>query len=106
MAIFQRKNIWYVDYTIGKVKNRKRIRQAIGHKKTDAIDYLGKIHGAKRENKLFDIKKEYNYTFNDLLERYKEAFKDQKYFETKKTISQFTKNIFLESYYQRLHPTT
>ena len=94
MAIFQRENIWYVDYTVGKGKHRRRVRQAIGNRKTDAIAYLGKIHGAKRENKLFDMKKEYNYTFNDLLERYKEAYKGQSSYKTKACYFPVLKKFF------------
>ena len=70
MAIFQKGNTWFVDYYTGKGKDRKRIRESAGHKKTDAIARLGKIQAAKRENRLFDVKKEYTYTFDELLERY------------------------------------
>lgn len=79
MAIYQRGKIWYVDYYEGK----KRVKKAVGHKKTDAIAYLGKIQGAKKENRLFDMKKNYNFTFDELLERYIETFRDQKAFRSK-----------------------
>jgi len=94
MAIFQIGKVWYVDYYTGKGKDIKRVREAVGHKKTDAIARLGKIQAAKRENRLFDMKKEYNCTFDDLLERYQEAFKDQKYFETKKYFFLVYKKFF------------
>ena len=79
MAIFQRGGVWYVDYYDG----TKRVKKAIGKKKTDAIAYLGKIQGMKRENRLFDMKKDYSFTFDELLEKYKEAFSGQKYYPTK-----------------------
>ena len=84
MAIFQMGKTWYVDYYTGKGKDRKRVREAVGHKKTDAIARLGKIQSAKRENRFFDMKKEYTFTFDDLLERYEETFKSQKYFKCKR----------------------
>jgi len=84
MAIFQIGKTWYVDYYTGKGKSRKRIREAVGPRKTDAIARLGKIQAAKRENRLFDVKKEYTDTFDDLRERYTEAYKEQKYFQSAK----------------------
>ena len=80
MAIFQRGGVWYVDYYDG----TKRVKKAIGHTKTDATAYLGKIQGMKRENRLFDMKKDFLFIFDDLLEKYKEAMIGQKYFKTKK----------------------
>ncbi len=84
MAIFQKGKTWYVDYYTGTGKDRKRIRESAGKKKTDAIARLGKIQAAKRENRLFDMKKEYNHTFDELLERYEETFKGQKTFKCKR----------------------
>jgi integrase len=46
---------------------------------------LAKIRAAIRENRLFDIhKKEYTATFDELLERYRETFKHQRSFASKK----------------------
>ena len=80
MAIFQRGDIWYVDYYVGE----KRVREAVGKKITDARARLGKIQVAKKENRFFDMKPSYTFTFDDLLERYREAFKDQKSFKDKR----------------------
>jgi integrase len=84
MAIHQIGRTWYVDYYEGTGTNRKRVRKKVGPKKTEAIAYLGKVQAAKRENRLFDMKKEYNHTFDELLERYKEVFKEQTYYRDKK----------------------
>ncbi len=84
MGLFQLGNMWYVDYYVGRGDGRRRIREAVSPKRSDAVAYYGKIQGAKRENRLFDMKKEYNHTFDDLLERYKEAFKEQKYYKDKR----------------------
>ena len=99
MGIFQRKenksNIWYIDYTIGEGGNRKRIREAVGPKKTDAVARLSKILAAKREGKLFDIKKEDpNHTFDELLERYRETFKHQRSFKSKEFRLAYLENYF------------
>lgn len=94
MAIFQRKNIWYVDYTIGKGKSRKRIRKAVGIKKTNAINKLAEIRVSKTKNGFYDIKKDYNYTFDELLEKYKDIFSEQKYYCTKKTYFPVYKKYF------------
>jgi hypothetical protein len=74
MGVFKRKNkdgaegeTWYVDYRdpIG-----KRIIKAIGPKKREAEDYLGKMKASMREKRFFDIKKENRTTFKQLLEQY------------------------------------
>lgn len=83
MGVGKRNNTWYVDYFVGKGSNRKRVREAIGHKKTDAVARYSKIMAAKRENRLFDVKKEYNATFDQLLARYRETFKHQRSFTSK-----------------------
>jgi len=90
MSIFQRGDIWYVDYYEGK----KRVKKQIGKRKTDAIAYLGKIQAAKRENRLFDMKKDYNHTFDEVLEKYKEAFRGQKYYSTKEYYFPIYKKYF------------
>jgi len=91
MAIFLKNNNWYVDYYEG---NGKRVRKMVGPKKTDAKAYLGKMEAAKRENKLFDVKKEYNYTFEELLEKYIETCREQKYFRDKKYYIPALKSAF------------
>ena len=59
MGIFQRKEtkgtVWYVDYSVNEGNNRRRVREAVGPKKGDAVDRLAKIRAAIRENRLFDI---------------------------------------------------
>lgn len=86
MGVFKRRNkegeegeTWYVDY---RDPTRKRIIKAIGPKKREAEDYLGKIKASIREGKFFDIKKENKTTFKVLLEAYEEKVKDQKYYNT------------------------
>ena len=83
MAMFQIGDTWYVDYYQGKGSKRKRVREAVGPRKKDAEAYLGKIKAAQRENRLFDMKKEYNHTFDELLEKYRSNFRGQKYYPTK-----------------------
>ena len=85
MGVFKRNKTWYVDYTvIGKNKTKRRIREAVGSNKADAIARLGKVMAAVRENRFFDIKKEYNHTFDELVKKYKDAFKNQTYFRVSK----------------------
>ena len=83
MGVFKIGSTYYVDYYTGRGKNRKRVREAVGPRKREAEDYLGKVKASKRENRFFDMKKEYNHTFDQLLERYKTTFKGQKYYPTK-----------------------
>ena len=83
MGVFKIGDIYYVDYYTGKGKSRKRVREAVGPKKREAEAYLGKVKAAKRENRLFDMKKEYNHTFDELLGKYKNTFRRQKYYQTK-----------------------
>jgi integrase len=94
MGIFKRKNKdgvegknWYVDYYD---PNGKRIIKRIGPKEKDAVAYLGKIQGAIREGRFFDIKKENKTTFDELLDQYIEKMEGTKYFET--SIKYFTGN--------------
>ena len=84
MGVFQIGKTWYVDYYVGKGTNRKRVREAVSPKKADAIAYYGKIQGAKRENRLFDMKRECTHTFDQLLERYAETIKVQKCYKDRK----------------------
>jgi len=74
---------FYVDYYEGTGAGRKRRRRAVSPKRSDAVAYFGKIQGAKRENRLFDMKKDYTHTFDDLLERYRETYKEQRYYKDK-----------------------
>ena len=83
MGVGKRGTTWYIDYFIGKGSTRRRVREAIGHKKTDAVARYAKIMAAKRENRLFDVKKEYTATFDELLARYRETFKHQRSFGSK-----------------------
>ena len=92
MGVFKRRNktgeegeTWYVDY---RDPTRKRIIKAIGPKKREAEDYLGKMKASIREGRYFDIKKENRTTFDELLDRYIEKVKGTKYFET--SIKYFT----------------
>src|SRR4030042_5926194 len=84
MAVYQRKNkegaegkSWYVDYYD---PHGKRIIKRIGPRKKEAEDYLGKVKGAIREGRFFDIKKENRITFNELLDAYIEKLKDTKFY--------------------------
>ena len=81
MGIFLRGSIWYIDYYD---ERGRRIREAVGPKKTDAMARLGKITTAKREKRFFDVRKEYHYTFAELLKKYKQAFQNQIYFRVSK----------------------
>jgi integrase len=83
MGVFKIGATYYADFYVGKGANRKRVREAVGTSKREAETYLGKVRALKRENRFFDVKKEYNHTFDDLLERYKETFKEQKYYKDK-----------------------
>ena len=92
MGVFKRKNkdgeegeTWYVDY---RDPTGKRIIKAIGPKKREAEDYVGKIKASIREERFFDIKKESKTTFEELLDAYEEKVKDQKYYDT--SIQYFT----------------
>ena len=78
MGVYLRGRIWYVDYYDSR---GKRIREAVGSKKSDAIARQGKIMSAIRENRFFDIKKEYKHTFDELVTKYEDAFKKQTYYQ-------------------------
>jgi integrase len=85
MGVFKRKSkngeegdTWYVDYYD---PSGKRIIKAVGPKKKEAEDFLGKVKASIRENRFFDIKKESKITFNELLDAYIEKIKDQKFYQ-------------------------
>ena len=85
MGVFKRKNnnggegdTWYADYYD---PSGKRIIKAIGPKKREAEDYLGKVKTAIREKRFFDIKKEAKTTFKELLNEYLPTIQDQKFYQ-------------------------
>jgi integrase len=84
MAVFQRGKVWYCSWyeKIGGELIQKK--KALGEKKSDAVAYHGKIMAARKEGRLFDMKKEYTHTFDELLSKYEEAMQGQRYFKTKK----------------------
>lgn len=87
MGIFRINKQWYVDYYIGSGDKKERIRKVVGTKKRDAEAYLGKIKGMKREgreNELFEKRIERKTSFDELVKRYKAAFKNQTYFQVSK----------------------
>lgn len=63
----------------------------------DALDYLAKVRVSKREKRyhdVFDVKKETQTTFNQLLDLYEQNFKTQKSYPTKVfTIRELRKNF-------------
>jgi integrase len=85
MGVFKRKNkngiegnTWYVTYYN---PGGKRIIKAIGPKKREAEDYLGKMKAAIRENRFFDIKKESRVTFKELLDEYLPTIEGQRFYQ-------------------------
>ena len=78
---------WQIDYFD---PNKKRIRLSF-KKKKDAVAELGKRQSLMTERRYLDIKKEYTTTFEQLIEKYKENFKHQKYFRT-------TKKYYMENF--------
>ena len=71
---------WQIDYYF----QGKRIREIIGPSKREAETRLGKIKAEIREGRFFDVRKESRVTFDELVEKYEENFKHQKYFITGK----------------------
>ena len=70
---------WQIDYYD---PEGKRVMKVFS-KKADAEAYLGKVQAAKREGRyhdVFDVKKETQFTFNDLAARYVENYQGQKCF--------------------------
>ena len=80
MAIRKIGSNYQVDYYVGS----KRCREIVGPSKKDAEVRLGKVKVAIREGRFFDVKKETKITFDELLEKYVENFRKQKYFHTGK----------------------
>ena len=80
MAIRKRGKGWQIDYFD---PHGKRIRLSF-KKKKDAISELGKRVSLIAEGRYLDIKKDYTTTLGQLIEKYKENFKQQKYFRTAK----------------------
>lgn len=85
MGVFKRKNkngvegeSWYVDY---RDPAGKRIIKAIGPKKREAEDYLGKMKASIREGRFFDIKKENRTTFKELLDQYLPKIEGMKFYQ-------------------------
>ena len=85
MGVFKRKDkdgaegeTWYIDY---RDPGGKRIIKAIGPKKREAEDYLGKMKASIREGRFFDIKKEIKVTFNELLDKYIPKIQDQSFYQ-------------------------
>jgi integrase len=83
VGIYQKGDTWYVDYYVGQGKNKRRVREAVGPRKRDALARFGKIQAAKKENRLFDVRKDFNFTFDELVEKYVENFRAQRYFKNK-----------------------
>ena len=74
MGAFKRGKSWYIDYTIiNKNGVKKRIREAVSMKKSEAVARLGKVTASMRENRFFDVRKEYNHTFDELMLLYLEG---------------------------------
>lgn len=83
MGVYQRGDSWYVSYYVKVDGKFKQIKKSCGCKKSDAVAYFGKMKAAQKENRLFDIKKEYTHSFNELLAKYKEAMGGQKSYRHK-----------------------
>jgi integrase len=80
MAIRKRGKGWQIDYFD---PNKKRIRVTFKTKK-EATAELGKRQSLMVEKRYLDVKKDYTTTLGQLIEKYKENFKHQKYFKTTK----------------------
>ena len=76
--IRKRGNSYQIDYFD---PNRKRVRKSFGKKK-DAEAELGKRVSLIAEKRYLDVKKDYTTTFKELLDKYKENYKDQPSFHT------------------------
>jgi len=87
MAIRKRGKGWQIDYFD---PNKKRIRITFKTKK-EATAELGKRQSLMAEKRYLDIKKDYTTTLGQLIEKYKENFKHQKYFK-------ITKKYFMKNY--------
>ncbi|MCG2777439.1 MAG: tyrosine-type recombinase/integrase [Desulfobacterales bacterium] len=80
---------WRIDYFDPKGKRVRRMFK----KKKDAEAELGKCVSLIAENRYLDVKKDYTTKFEELIERYKENFRDQTSFQTAK---RFFMKDFLE----------
>ena len=76
--IRKRGNSYQIDYFD---PNGKRIRKSFGKKK-DAEAELGKRVSLIAEKRYLDVKKDYTTTFKEILDKYKENYKDQLSFHT------------------------
>ena len=63
--------------------NGKRVRRMF-KKKKDAVAELGKRVSLIAEGRYLDVKKDYTTKFEELIERYKDNFRDQISFQTAK----------------------
>ncbi len=77
MALFKRRNIWYIQYFFG----GRRIRKAVGPFKKEAEAALGKIKGAIREDRYFEKKEIPQITVEELAYRFKEWGRVKKSFK-------------------------
>jgi integrase len=72
---------YYIDYYD---PNGKRHREVAGSKLEDAVSRKEEIREQIRKGKYFAERKKYTTTFDELVKKYKEIFKDQKCFERAK----------------------
>jgi integrase len=93
MGIMKIGSVFYADWYEGTGEGRRRRRRAVGPKRADAVAFLGKLQAAKREGRLFDMKRE-EHTFAELLERYNETVKGQKSYKDKKSHLVILKSYF------------
>ena len=76
--IRKRGNSYQIDYFD---PNGKRVRKSF-QKRKDAEAELGKRVSLIAEGRYLDVKKDYKTTLKELLEKYKENYKDQSSFQT------------------------
>ena len=79
--IRKRGNSYQIDYFD---PNGKRVRKSFGKRK-DAEGELGKRVSLIAEKRYLDVKKDYTTTFKELLDKYKENYKDQSSFKNWKS---------------------
>jgi integrase len=85
----KRGDSWQIDYFD---PNGKRVRQSF-KKKKDAEAELGKRVSLIAEKRYLDVKKDYNTTLGELLDKYTENYRNQVWFKT-------SKSYFLENFRQ------
>ena len=86
MGVGKRNNTWYAIILLEQAKTVSEYGKLSAPGRGDAVARYSKVMAAKREGKFFDIKKEKpRHTFDELLEKYKEAYRGQKSYNTKKT---------------------